>query len=133
MSGTFIKQIETGNGYQEDAELEIKIIDEHNYSLDPDSEWLEQLVQKTVVKVYKEIKHDMRDLKRKLDESERLRKVRAYLRSNKNEDVVLLYFRSVLPNVRINYVLRTNVTKIQIVSYHTFVFFSLLRLPVHHL
>ena len=86
MSGTFIKQIETGNGYQEDAELEIKIIDEHNYSLDPDSEWLEQLVQKTVVKVYKEIKHDMRDLKRKLDESERLRNETSTLRTVKNKD-----------------------------------------------
>ena len=86
MSGTFSKQIETGNEYQEDAELEIKIIDEHNNSLDPDSEWLEQLVQKTVVKVYKEIKHDMRDLKRKLDESERLRNETSTLRTVKNKD-----------------------------------------------
>lgn len=76
MSGTYSKHIEADNEDPEEAELDIKIIDELNNSLDSDSEWLEQLVQKTVVKVYKEIKHDMRDLKRKLNESERLRTVK---------------------------------------------------------
>ena len=59
MSGTYSKHIETANEDQEEAELDIKIIDERNSSLDPDSEWLEQLVRRTVVKVYKEIKDEL--------------------------------------------------------------------------
>ena len=86
MSGTYSKHVETANEGQEEAELAIKIIDERNSSLDPDSEWLEQLVQKTVVKVYKEIKDDIRDLKRKSNESKRLRNKTIILRTVKNKD-----------------------------------------------
>ena len=86
MSGTYSKHVETANEGQEEAELDIKIIDERNSSLDPDSEWLEQLVQKTVVKVYKEIKDDIRDLKRKSNESKRLRNKTIILRTVKNKD-----------------------------------------------
>ena len=53
MSGTYSKHIEADNEDPEEAELDIKIIGEPNNSLDSDSEWLEQLVQKTIVKVYK--------------------------------------------------------------------------------
>ena len=86
MSGTYSKHIETANEDQEEAELDIKIIDERNSSLDPDSEWLEQLVQKTVVKAFKEIKDDIIDLKRKSNESKQIRNETIILRTVKNKD-----------------------------------------------
>ena len=86
MSGTYSKHIEADNEDPEEAELDIKIIDERNSSLDPDSEWLEQLVQKTVVKAFKEIKDDIIDLKRKSNESKQIRNETIILRTVKNKD-----------------------------------------------